>query len=181
MLLVAAAIAGAACLTISRLLHESDAYKAHKEFARAWTYGNLDEALEMTTEGGAARRIVKERKARRFGPGPGATYAVTGIAYALKSETKLDGGAGVSLRVEQPVRVTGDGMESAFGRPVVHDHEARRRRRRASGRWRRSRKRCAEGRRARHRGPERPRRAGPRRGFRGAESLFTSTASAPIP
>ncbi len=117
-------LAGVGYLAWTLLGAESDAARSYSEFAHAWAEERLDDALEMTAEGSEARRMVESRIDRqKSGPPTGITYAVTGVSFNVISEKALGEGGTVILRAEQTVRITGAGQESAFGRPVLADHE----------------------------------------------------------
>jgi hypothetical protein len=117
-------LAGIGYLAWTLLGAESDAARCYKEFADAWAHQRLDDALALTAVGSPARRLVEERIERKRRALPaGMTYGIAGLAFNVISEREAEDGRTVTLRAEQTTRVTGAGQESAFGRPVLADHE----------------------------------------------------------
>ncbi len=117
-------LAGVGYLAWTLLGTESDAARSYREFAQAWAQDRLEDALELTAEGSEARRMVESRiDQKKHGLPTGITYAITGLSFNVIAEKAADSGSVVTLRAEQTTRVTGAGQESAFGRPVLADHE----------------------------------------------------------
>jgi hypothetical protein len=102
---------------------ESPAVTAYRAFARSWAYENYDAARDMTLEGSPARKMVDARlDLKKRGGTTGATYSINGLTLSIISERVTDGGRTTTLAARQTIRVSGMGVESAFGRPATDEH-----------------------------------------------------------
>jgi hypothetical protein len=123
-LFVLAALVGIGLLAWRSFGPESGARKAYAEFARAWAFGNYESARDLTLEGSPARKMVDDRlDLRKKGGFPGATFSINALSHSILAETASDGGTAVTLKVQQTIRVSGMGEESAFGRPAYDEQD----------------------------------------------------------
>jgi hypothetical protein len=102
---------------------ESPAVTAYRAFARAWAYEDFGAARGLTLEGSPARKMVDARlDLKKRGGVTGATYSINGLRFSILSERITDGGRTTTLTARQTIRVSGMGVESAFGRPATDEH-----------------------------------------------------------
>ncbi len=59
---------------------------------------------------------------RKRGALPGATYSINSLRSSILSQRITDGGRTTTLTARQMIRVSGMGVESAFGRPATDEH-----------------------------------------------------------
>lgn len=119
-LVIVALIVAAAFLAYRVMFAKSAAFETYQQFAELMAYGQTGEAIALCAPGSQAANELKLAAARKkMRRGTGATYSITGISYSVQDERRQ--GDEVTLTVNQTVRVSGGGQESAFGRPVLHE------------------------------------------------------------
>jgi hypothetical protein len=122
-LLVLVVLSVVGYVTWTRFAVESPAVTAYREFARAWAYEDFDAARGLTLEESPARKMVDARlDLKKRGGMTGATYSIDGLRLSILSERVTDGGRTTALTARQMIRVSGMGVESAFGRPATDEH-----------------------------------------------------------
>jgi hypothetical protein len=123
-LIVLVALVGAGFLAWQKFSRESEAVKAYRDFAEAYAYNRLDQAKEMTVKGSSACRDIERKIDLHNKVGfAGMTYGITSMSFNVLDEQESEGGKTIKLKVQQTRRITGGGMESAMGHPVVDEHD----------------------------------------------------------